>query len=400
MKQVQTLFLVIILLCGGLFSYVTLTRAEEDKKVYVALGDSIAYGYGLSDTDMGFVAQVGAALEATVINLSVNGMNSTEFLVALQNEEVQTAIQQADILTLSIGSNDLLRPFTEMIMTALGPSLQNPSSLNELSQMIQKFSELTEILNDAETVAVFQAQIAQFEKNWVQLISKIKQLAPKAQLVVNNFYNPFVHTSFIGVPFGAYTEKYIPQLNAIVQKHQSLGYLIVDVYTPFQQVGLTNVDAAKFSFDPHPNQKGHNMIADLVKQALGLSVMPSIDPDDSIKKIKTVLNGKTRIFEQKSLRMNDQYNYVSADEFAEIIGAKIIISKNLQTVVITKGTEKLEGKIGEKRAKINGNTVTLSMPIKFQDTHLLVPIEGLTITFGGSYKYDQQTNTLKVRIEL
>ena len=185
-----------------------------------------------------------------------------------------------------------------------------------------------------------------------------------------------------------------------VKSENECGYLIVDVYTPFQQVGLTNVDAAKFSFDPHPNQKGHNMIADLVKQALGLSVMPSIDPDDSIKKIKTVLNGKTRIFEQKSLRINDQYNYVSADEFAEIIGAKIIISKNLQTVVITKGTEKLEGKIGEKRAKINGNTVTLSMPIKFQDTHLLVPIEGLTKTFGGSYKYDQQTNTLKVRIEL
>ena len=87
---------------------------------YVALGDSIAYGYGLSDRESdSYVGQVGKYLEKKYDyvfeeNFGTNGLRSDQLLDILTNPEneqynkYRATLQHADIVTLSIGSNDLL----------------------------------------------------------------------------------------------------------------------------------------------------------------------------------------------------------------------------------------------------------------------------------------------------
>ena len=87
---------------------------------YVALGDSIAYGYGLSDRkEQSYVELIRKNLETKydsvfVTNFGENGMQSGELLDILTNPErkeykkYRATIKHADFVTISIGSNDLL----------------------------------------------------------------------------------------------------------------------------------------------------------------------------------------------------------------------------------------------------------------------------------------------------
>ena len=87
---------------------------------YVALGDSIAHGYGLGNPEKdSYVGQVKQYLEENydyvfAENFGTNGMRSDELLDILTNPEndmynkYHATLQHADIVTISIGSNDLM----------------------------------------------------------------------------------------------------------------------------------------------------------------------------------------------------------------------------------------------------------------------------------------------------
>lgn len=87
---------------------------------YVALGDSIAYGYGLEDREeQSYVSLVRKHLEKSYdyvieTNFGSNGMQSGDLLEILTNPEheyyrqYRASLKYADVVTLSIGSNDLL----------------------------------------------------------------------------------------------------------------------------------------------------------------------------------------------------------------------------------------------------------------------------------------------------
>lgn len=402
MKKIMQGIVVLVLVLGMMVPCLQASAAEEStKKVnYVAIGDSITFGYGLPDVSTGFVPQVGQALNAVTTNLAINGLTSEGLLEELRKEEMKNVLSQADIISVSIGSNDLLRPFSELMMGILGPLMQNPSSVTDLELVLEKMNELTVALNSEETVTMFQGQIAQFEKNWAELLEQLKEIAPNAKLLVNDLYNPYVGTTIIGVPLGTYAEKYIPSMNQILQKNTDKGYTLIPVYQAFQQKGLTNVNVSKLNYDPHPNQLGHDTIANLVKFALGL---PSSNANSKAtlqgKKVKTVLNGKTSIFEQKTLCVNNRHYMVSADEFTKAIGAKMSVDMTKQTVTFTKSGKKLVVTLNEKHAAVNGKAVNLSTKVSMHGAHILVPVEGFTKAFGGSYKYDAKTNTLRVQVK-
>ena len=80
---------------------------------YVALGDSLATGYG---ADRGYVARYADLLRADtganveVRNLGVNGLTSGQLRAGIEGDRrVKDAIGRADVVTLNIGANDLLR---------------------------------------------------------------------------------------------------------------------------------------------------------------------------------------------------------------------------------------------------------------------------------------------------
>ncbi|MGN1206175.1 MAG: SGNH/GDSL hydrolase family protein, partial [Eubacterium sp.] len=94
---------------------------EEKIVRYVALGDSIAGGYGLDDAQKdGYVALVQKELESVwqgvyAWNFGENGLKSKELFERLTDPsdphfvEYNKALEKADLVTVSIGSNDLMQ---------------------------------------------------------------------------------------------------------------------------------------------------------------------------------------------------------------------------------------------------------------------------------------------------
>ena len=101
-------------------------KPESDPMVYLNLGDSIAAGTGV-DPDSSYYTLYSDYLEEgfgaiPVPNTSsYPGLDSSQLLLQLQtNPALRAAVSSADIITVSIGANNLLGPIIAAANTAYG----------------------------------------------------------------------------------------------------------------------------------------------------------------------------------------------------------------------------------------------------------------------------------------
>lgn len=215
---------------------------------YVALGDSIAYGYGLQNREeQSYVSLVRKHLEKEydyVIssNFGTNGMRSDELLDILTNPDhtlyrkYRATLRGADVVTVSIGSNDLLH---------LVKLDFNMDSLIENGQ------------------EMFQEACDGFQKNFPQIINEIRKINPSAEIYADNIYNPAKGISAFGSIYDV-AEHYISLMNQCFYK--SDDYCLVDIKSGFDHAenSLINVSWKGREIDPHPSVEGHERIAELV----------------------------------------------------------------------------------------------------------------------------------------
>lgn len=257
----------------------------------VVLGDSIAKGYGLDDEEnQRYSSLVAQKAQATVENYGINGQKSGELLERIRQGEYDDAIRKADVIFLSIGSNDLLKPFIVEAAKSFGVE----GEYSELySKLEQKFAEngninpqevlsavrtLKTSLNENEEILSY---CTQFEENLEQMIKEIKDRNPQAVLYVNNIYNPY---RFVNFSYGMVellnvyqlTEPYIRAMNEGFDL-ESDEYQLVSLYSIFQKNGYTNVnvdsldDLSVDNFDPHPNELGHLKIAEKILETMDIT---------------------------------------------------------------------------------------------------------------------------------
>ena len=85
-----------------------------EKITVVTLGDSLAYGAG-DESGRGIAGRLEGELqrrgigESDVINLGMNGAQTSDLISRLEQARVRSAIGKADAIVLSIGANDLFR---------------------------------------------------------------------------------------------------------------------------------------------------------------------------------------------------------------------------------------------------------------------------------------------------
>jgi lysophospholipase L1-like esterase len=93
---------------------------QGDGPLWVALGDSLTQGIGAPAHDRGWVGQVRARLADAgqpyrVVNLGVSGAKTSD---VLERQLPVLETLDADLVTLMIGSNDLMRPSNRRAMVA------------------------------------------------------------------------------------------------------------------------------------------------------------------------------------------------------------------------------------------------------------------------------------------
>lgn len=239
----------LLLLASFLF-----TSTVSAKEVYVALGDSLAAGQTpYAEIDAGYTDFIAmqlmrsGQLQSFTKQLAFPGYTVEDVLERVQTEEAQQLLQNATLITISAGANNLL------------PLISHNPQKGTIS-----FSQLTAnfALNKAR-------------KDYMELLQLINQIAPDADVYVMGYYFPYVSVhkeqlagvteqldvlndilanvaddydaEFINVSFGNQTSRYLPN---IADVHPNMEGYMVMANAFLQERGMRQLNASQL---PPPN---------------------------------------------------------------------------------------------------------------------------------------------------
>lgn len=249
----------------------TITPAPVTRTInYVALGDSIATGTiypGKSITPYvnyfyDFLITQNPSAKVALKSFATDGDRTNELYAKLGldgssgNSELITAVQGANIITISIGGNNLMR------------AARDESALGGYN------------FNYIDT-AIADQGLADFNLQFLPIMQKIRTLSPNAQIIVNSIYNPYNETD---AALHNTVDSYLFRtdstgINDIISSNTALGYNIADVYKAFNDGYRNDMGAVTYFYadpwdlmgmltrNPHPNAAGQNIILNLIKGA-------------------------------------------------------------------------------------------------------------------------------------
>lgn len=249
-------------------------KNTEDKPVYAALGDSIAYGYGLDDRADSYAALTAKAINANeYYDLTQCGADAADVIEIVSDNSDKIA--QADVITLSVGANSLFIPFLRTAAEYAGVDFPDTEiSADKFADSITPEVVLMLYLaysnKKSPETAALNKEFQTFTADWNTLIDDIREINPDAELVVTGYFNPYRHWNFkrLGINMGDIVQTYIDKMNRFIDVSCAKRYLIADI----SDVGKDNFpDIIHFEnnkFDPHPDADGHRIIADAVVSVL------------------------------------------------------------------------------------------------------------------------------------
>lgn len=192
---------------------------------YLALGDSLAAGYGAVPVTQGYAYRLyqkgtyDKANNTIFANAAVPGATSSDVLHFQVPQAI--GIFRPHVVTLSVGGNDLLA-----------------------------------ILAGADPTVV----LTQFQANLAQILCGLRQALPQARIYVHNLYD--IPEITANIPGGVQA---ILAFNAVVGGvAQACGASVADVYSAFSgRTGLLLIERNGASqFEVHPTNAGYRVMAD------------------------------------------------------------------------------------------------------------------------------------------
>lgn len=288
-----------ILLCICMLSTflpVGAMAASEEDPTYLALGDSISSGYGLSSDEKSFVDLVAAEKSLNLIDASTSGETAASLLEKLQNGAVD-GLADADVITLTIGGNDLMAALYSYLTDAYNANRDEADQITveQLQQALLTGNQ--DILTFAvQKISGFAgseqatAALQTLSNDLTQIITTIRAANPTVVIVVGNQYNPYAHLAEAVGDNPLYSaaanmvasafDKGVTALNGIIALGEAQGaYTVADVYTAFENAaqnpcnaGMTSTGTLNLDF--HPNAYGHQLITDVVSSLFVVTEPP------------------------------------------------------------------------------------------------------------------------------
>ncbi|HSP47223.1 MAG TPA: GDSL-type esterase/lipase family protein [Clostridiaceae bacterium] len=287
-KKMKGLFLFLIVL---LLVYITgesidlgWDPALQKAPVYVALGDSVAYGMSATE-GLGYNDRFSVYLQRNRYrdrfpvdfrNLSHPGDTAEELYQLVKTEEYASALGEADIITINIGGNHLLQSLLNTVYSVYPEAsaasgglqdaiLRNPWAILRLVVGLQNpVSPESDALNRSLGIAV-----STFESYWPRIMNELTILAPDAEIYVNTVYSPVTREE----PLYGLIDPYVSKINVALEAYgNQYRYTLVDVYRAFERVDSDvvefNLVGSPVRADFHPNDEGHAVIFETLKTAM------------------------------------------------------------------------------------------------------------------------------------
>ena len=228
--------LIILFVVMGLFLVPIQTSAQVFGPVsYVALGDSLAAGQTHTrEIDTGYsdlIAQeIGRNQPLAFFSkeLAFPGFTTTDVLERVQSKEAKPLLQNANVITISAGANDLLR------------LIQSDAKSGSLTfQQIPVDYSLNNV-----------------RKNMINILSDIKKIAPKAQVYVMGYYFAYPHARDSQKAGIAQQLNRLNEILAKVAEEADVQFVSVDAAFGDNATGKVPNPA-----DVHPNVEGYRDMA-------------------------------------------------------------------------------------------------------------------------------------------
>lgn len=195
---------------------------------FLIIGDSVALGKGAEKTGAGYGSYIVQELEQEQLNVTLDnqarsGQTSADLLKSLQRREMEKKIKNADLITITVGGNDLLKH-----------ALDRKNRLSVLTEF-----------------ATIQAQ---YKENMATILERLRHLNQTAPILITALYNPIS----VEEPYYPLTEKLLEKWNAGL-KEVAYGFseaVVIEVTSHLHQ--------AKENWladEIHPNDQGYRLIA-------------------------------------------------------------------------------------------------------------------------------------------
>lgn len=232
MKKSWMLILIVVLLISGAG---TSQAAIRGPVKYVAIGDSLAAGQTPgSEIDAGYADMISIELarhQSVALytkDLAFPGFTTRDVLDRIRSDEAQDELEQANLITVSAGANDLLK------LVSADPA---DGSL-AFGQIQVDFA-----LNGAR-------------KNLKKILAELKQRAPAADVYVMGYYFAYPHAR---ASQKKGTALQLDRLNEILEttaKENGARFVSVD-----EKFGDNAIEKIPNSADVHPNLSGYQTMA-------------------------------------------------------------------------------------------------------------------------------------------
>ena len=283
-------FLFLALLFSGEASPHPAQAAETP--AYIAIGDSLAFGVGAPEPHTtGYVPLVHSALQTSdryrergleLLNFSVPGATAADLLlpggqvdsaleaIRQRQEDDSSANDNAEIITVNIGGNDLL-------------SLATPSS------------PCFDDISSGDCLERFGAVLSSLQENLSESLRRLREAAPDAGIYVLDLYNPYSGT---GDSRESVADLAVQNLNGIIgaiAADQDLKVHMASVFQLFRGRGPQWIAADGI----HPNGDGHRVMGEVLlatiddrapiipEELLSQTPAPAASPADDLPEIRT-----------------------------------------------------------------------------------------------------------------
>ncbi len=240
--------------------------AADEKPFYLVLGDSIAYGSGISNSREACYGKIVADTNGyEYSNHAIPGHTTTNLIKKLHEDEVIADVKKADIISISIGGNDFL--------------LGNLFGLMFDSIVLNNHDSYDRIADG-------------FYENFCKIVDIINSYNEDAVILMQTLYNP--QSGYLREPY----QQGADRLNVAIERYNTEKpgeIVIIDVGTALGD------DMDNYADDEiHPSAKGNEIIAGLILDKLyeielGTDTTPVISAKGTDIEIPSVFTAPLRI---------------------------------------------------------------------------------------------------------
>ena len=289
-RILATLLCLCMVLCMIPLTASAAEAEPETPKVYVALGDSIPAGVGLAETETAFPKLLADSNSFALENLAASGETSTTLLAKLADPETVAKLAAADVITLTVGGNDLMDALYTYLANQYNADKEEEAQLTKEEIQAKLQAGDPELLAFAVTVAADFAESTEataallgYTENLAKIVGVIQIANSDVTLLVTNQYNPYTYLAeqAANLPVAdslkavaSTFEEGVAGLNWVISYAAAqMKYTVVDVYSAFAAAEKNpcnaSIDAtAKVNLDFHPNAYGHSLIAKVLDETI------------------------------------------------------------------------------------------------------------------------------------